>query len=109
MYAIESLGKAASYAAAPPTQAQSTAKSDTPKQGDIPTVSVSSASRSFSGFGDLILSTASSTGSEKAAAADGDEGANGREVNDGDADDAPQASPSVSFSDAGTYSVSVYA
>lgn len=107
MYAIESLGKAASYAAAPPTQAQTVAKSDT-KQNGTPTVAVSSASRSFSGLGDLIL-TSSSTGSEKAATADGDEGPNGREVNDGDADDAPLASPSVSFSDAGTYSVSVYA
>ena len=107
MYAIESLGRAAPYAAASPTQAQSTAKSDTPKQSGAPTVSASSASRSFSGLGDLILSSASSAGSEKVA--DGDEGANGREVNDGDADDAPQASPSVSFSDAGTYSVNVYA
>ncbi len=109
MYAIESLGKAASYAAAPPMQAQTPAKPGTTTQSGAPTVSVSSASRSFSGYGDLILSSASSTGSEKAATADGDEGANGREVNDGDADDAPLASPSVSFSDAGTYSVSVYA
>lgn len=106
MYAIESLRKAASYAAAPPTQAQTAAKSDTTTQNGTPTVAVSSASRSFSGLGDLILSS-SSTGSEKAATADGDEGPNGREVNDGDADDAPLASPSVSFSDAGTYSVSV--
>ncbi|MBV2185004.1 MAG: hypothetical protein KUL88_10740, partial [Rhizobium sp.] len=82
MYAIESLGRAAPYAAASPTQAQSTAKSDTPKQSGAPTVSASSGSRSFSGLGDLILSSASSAGSEKAAAADGDEGANGREVND---------------------------
>ncbi len=108
MYAIESLGKTASYASAPPTQTQTAAKSDTMTQNGTPTVAVSSASRSFSGLGDLILSS-SSTGSEKAATADGDEGPNGREVNDGDADDAPQASPSVSFSDAGTYSVSVYA
>ena len=109
MNAIESAGSVAAYTATRPTQPQPPAKAGVSSENGAPTVSVSSASRSFSGYGDLILSTASSTGSDNTATPDGDEEANGGEVNDGDADDAPMNAPSLSFSDAGTYSLGVAA
>lgn len=109
MQALASLGTVASYAAASPNQAQAPARPGAFKPAGAPTVSVASASQSFSGYGDLILATASSSTASATTKADGDEGANGRETNDGDADDMAASPPSVSFSDAGTYSVSVAA
>ncbi|GEO84622.1 MULTISPECIES: hypothetical protein [Alphaproteobacteria] len=108
MNAIETAGSVAAYAATRPAQPQAPTKAGASSEISSPSVSVSSASQSFSGYGDLILSSASK-GSDMAATPDGDESPSGSEVNDGDADDATANTPSLSFSDAGTYSLSVAA
>jgi len=99
---------------APPLPAQSkqpeqSADQPAAKTPKAPTVVVSSsAALLFNALADLILGGsgssqgAASTATAPQGKADGDENANGMEVNDGDADDMPQGAM-PHFSDAGTY------
>lgn len=103
MLSIQSLESSAAYQV-PPKQPTSQSPSEpTTKPGALAGVGVSSAAVSFPGLGNMILSSASGNGP------DGDETASGTETNDGDADDLPAGSPTVSVAEDGTYSVGIHA
>ena len=111
MLSIQPTSPTTAYSPPQSTQPeQDTAKPAT-KTPQVPSVEVSSsAALLFNALADLILGGAatdsqdgSSASTPPQANADGDENANGMEVNDGDADDMPMGAM-PQFSDAGTYS-----
>lgn len=103
MLSIQSLESSAAYQV-PQTRTTSQPPSGPVTKPDaLAGVGVSSAAVSFPGLGDVILSNASGNGP------DGDETTSGTEINDGDADDLPAGSPTLSVAEDGTYSVGIHA
>jgi hypothetical protein len=110
MLSIQPTSTPAAYTQSQSTQTDQTSERPARNTPQAPTVEVSSsAALLFNALADLILGGSGSSQDTTSATtapqgqADGDENANGMEVNDGDADDVPQGAM-LQFSDVGTYS-----